>query len=162
MSTTRVVPPGVEALHWVSSEKSKPHDKFTSDELINAYFSGKKMGRQELYDEVIKVVKDSTDSAKEILSRFYHQLTSDGIPPSMLALRRGDGLFFEGAFVIDSKTYTSDRMDSIIERTLEIEKEAKVKHNFELRILFIPLRLDIESTEENLVNFDWFYVDSAA
>ncbi|MBK9983718.1 MAG: hypothetical protein IPP15_15305 [Saprospiraceae bacterium] len=141
------------------TESSGSH-LYTSNQLIDAFMVGKTKGKEEFVEEVLGSVGENLSEVQSILSDFYNELTAKGISPKALGLKRKDSLYFEAAYVIDKAIYNSSKIKSFFRRIVEIETELNESKNYELRIMLIPLVVNSERMEQNLVSFDWFYDNS--
>lgn len=116
-------------------------DKFTGDEMIDAYFLGKKAGIQTGWDEKFKIIATqfarNIESAVKISEELHKEALEHNIALKSIHLR-SDGLTkFTSLFVADIKDYVSDeflKIHSIAKKY----KGNKKNEDVYLSFLFMP------------------------
>lgn len=126
-------------IHWElkPSVERKEKKLFSADELIDAYFKGKK----DLLDETKKVLIEkfskNIDLAKKVSEEFFEALKKENYSCKYVMLKALNVTNFENIFIIKKSDFISDRFREVYRQSRE--KKAKINNQtFNLSFSFMP------------------------
>jgi len=89
-----------------------PTDKFTGDELIDAYFLGRKAGIKAGWDEKFQIIANqfgkNIESAVKIAEDFYKEVLENNISLKTIYLKSEGFSKFTALFIADMKDFASE------------------------------------------------------
>lgn len=90
-----------------------PTDKFSGDEMIDAYFLGKKAGIEAGWDEKFQIIakqfKANIETAVEVSESLYKEASELGIGLKSIQLKSEGLSKFTALFIVDSNDFVSDK-----------------------------------------------------
>lgn len=117
----------------------KESDSFTSDDVIDAFFQGKKAGKAEVEAVFIKQFNDNLRAAiraSETLSTFIEKTLKSEI--KSIHIRPEDITSFSSLFVISKESqFLSDKFKKAYAKAREIRNKTR-KDYFEIDFMFMP------------------------
>jgi hypothetical protein len=137
-----------EQKEWSLTKESD--DIFTGDEVIDAYFQGKKDGKKDVIEEEKRLVLDqlSTNISKsaDIMGQIFATFTKRGINPVSGFLRVNSWDVFDMLVTVTESDYLSEEILNLYNYIGHIEEDSKAKYyNLTVSIMGGVEYLDIES-----------------
>ncbi len=125
---------------WDIKPISTSHNlaKFSADDVIQAYFSGKKS--QQDADISLRKEKFEQNLSKAVTASesLFQEITSMGFKCSSIHLKFKNIYRFSSIFIIDQSQYCSDKFLDVYMRSIEIKKELNTSDTFDFSVLFTP------------------------
>jgi hypothetical protein len=156
-TTTDAASNQIEVLpNWFTTDNA-----FTGDEMIDAYFLGKKIGIQSGWDEKVKILtkqfSKNIESAVQISENLYKEVLENNICLNSIYLR-SDGLSkFTSLFVADMKDFVSDDFLKVQSIARKYKGNSK-NQDIYLSFLFMPYS---EKISKDCLTADGYFLSYA-
>lgn len=138
-----------------------PADRFSGDEMIDAYFLGRKAGIEAGWDEkfqiLVKQFKTNIESAVSVSETLYKQASEIGIALKTIHLR-SDGLSkFTALFVVDAKDFISDNFLNVYKISRKLNGN-KSNPDIYISFLFTPAS---DTLNQDCLTADGYFLNYA-
>ncbi|MDR0305657.1 MAG: hypothetical protein LBI42_02345 [Chitinispirillales bacterium] len=131
---------------------------YSSDELIDAYFRGKRDQAEENKKILMRAFSDNIKKAKTVCEEFFLALEQNGVGCEFVALRTKSISQFDAIFTVAKDKFISPDFDVVYQMALEKEKEITAKNTFSFYFSFMPLT---ESLNERQMLVDGYIMKYA-
>jgi hypothetical protein len=116
----------------------KREKHYSADELIDAYFRGRRDQFEEDKKILLESFSDSLKRAKKVCEEFFEKLEENGIKCSFVSLRAMTISHFDAVFVVPKKKFVALDFDAVYRMAREKKKEVTT-NTFNFSFSFMPL-----------------------
>lgn len=127
-------------------------DFFSADEVIDAYFQGKKNMLTEIKQTVADHFEKNLNVAKDESVLLLDAIISKGFKCQKILLKSKDLKRFNALFQIDEKDWCADGFDEIYQRSIEVKNKVN-NDDFDYSVIFMPSG---ETTDNRSLNSDGY------
>ena len=134
--------------NWkINPYKKGDEIKYSANEVIEAYFSGKNAQKREdeqvLFEKFAENIEKATKNAESLFTYIKQQ----GFECNSIYLRIKDIYNFITLFVVDENDFCSENFKKVYEESIKIKKKLNNSNTFDFSIFFTPRNkhLSIES-----------------
>ena len=127
------------AVAWeVKPRITEDHKKsFSADEVIDAYFKGKKDQKDEDNKILMEKFGKNLEKAQEVIEKFFLELVSKGIQCKFLRLRASKITEFDSIIVVEESDFASDKFEDIYNESINLASDVN-SDTFRINFSFMP------------------------
>lgn len=122
----------------------KGKDTFSADDLIDAYFAGRKDKSDEDSQLRIEKLESNLKKAQDLSIKLYEEIKSSGFNCSTVKLKIKDIYNFSSIFLIDEDDYCDDKFLKIYEKSIALKKDVNEGRTFDFTTIFTPESKNLE------------------
>ncbi|MDR2591320.1 MAG: hypothetical protein LBC59_00740 [Chitinispirillales bacterium] len=111
---------------------------FSSDELIDAYFKGRRDQVEESKKVLLKIFSDNLKRAQQTCEDFFAALEKNGVKGFFVSLKAESVTIFDAIFVVPTQKFLTHDFDAVYKMAREKKKEL-VTTTFNISFSFMPL-----------------------
>jgi len=111
---------------------------FSSDELIDAYFKGRRDQVEENKKVLLKIFSDNLNRAQQTCEEFFAALEKSDVKGFFVSLRAESVTIFDAVFVVPAQKFLTHDFDAVYKMAREKKKEIATA-TFNLSFSFMPL-----------------------
>ncbi|MCB0480225.1 MAG: hypothetical protein KDC83_02285 [Flavobacteriales bacterium] len=128
------------AINWEATPitKSSEHSTFSADDLIDAYFNGKKAQVDEEREMRFEKFESNLHRAKQLSEQMLDTIFQNGFKCESIHLKIKDIYHFSSIYLIDEDDYCSDEFLDIYKESIKLKSEANISQSFNYTIIFTP------------------------
>jgi len=116
---------------------------FSADEVINAYFQGKKDQKSENRNILMEKLEVNLVKAKKASEELYHLIDSKGFKCVEVLLKVKNIATFNSLFIINEEDFVKDEFQEIYIESIRKKKELNDSTTFEFSTIFMPTSGDL-------------------
>lgn len=116
----------------------KEEKRYSADELIDAYFKGRKDQFEENKKILVETFSTHLDKAKNVCVEFFQKLEQNDIECSFVTLRALTISHFDAIFIVPKEKFVSLDFDAVYRMAREKKKEVNT-NTFSFSFSFMPL-----------------------
>jgi len=140
MNTTTKIKKRQEMADWLTRPQfeSEEEKHFSADEVIDAYFRGRRDQVEENKKVLLKTFSDNLERAKQVCEEFFATLEKNGIKSFFVSLRAESVTIFDAIFVVPAQKFLSH---DFVNTAYGIAREKKKEINtptFNFSFAFMP------------------------
>ncbi len=124
--------------------QNKGKDTFSADDLIDAYFAGRKDKSNEDTQLRLDKLESNLKRAQDLSLKLVSEIKSNGFDCSTVKLKIKDIYHFSSIFLINEDDFCNDDFLKIYEKSIALKKEVNADRTFDFTTIFTPESEDIE------------------
>ena len=137
----------------------KEKEYFSADDVINAYFKGKKSGKHERERIDFEKFSKNLELAKNISEKFLQQFKQNNVRCILVYLKVVDIINFENLFLINKSDYLSDNFRNIYKIAFDTKSTVSTD-TFFLNFSFMPYSSHLDETHLRTDGYILKYVEN--
>ena len=111
---------------------------FSADDVIDAYFQGKKAQLNQESQLKIEKLQGNLSNAEKLSEGIFNFIKENNFKCSKVFLKIKDIYSFTSFFLVDEDDYCNDVFLKVYEKTIQIKKEANITSTFDFTTILTP------------------------
>jgi hypothetical protein len=123
----------------------KVDELFTSDEVIDAYFNGMSVGKDQTRRLLVNQFKENVEKATGLAEKVYNAVAEKGFNPTEIHLKANQVSNFNALIVVTKEDFINPEFDKIYSVARKVRKESE-SETFFLTLSFIPYSKELNES----------------